>query len=392
MVDQLTRFTIACPLRSMSAEETAQKFVRNVIYRYGLVDAILTDRGSNFISDLFKNVYKLLGIKQLLSSGYHPQTSGVVERQNKTIAQLLRAALANENLSTWDQVVEPLVFLFNTTKHRSTGFTSYFLLFGREANVNFHAFERNRPFYGDTIPFNEYLPRILSIAHRATREAILKSQTKQNQYRAAKETPVHFNPGDFVLVRRTSFPKGQPQKLFSKFVGPFKVLKFIPPGNLTIESQKGLPLRLHADRVILYKPPVRPNADNNVQKLIPKKEETSKIAPPPVNTEEPIIWNDDDFIQLPANNPNNQPVHPNVSPVSVNNTPVRRSNRLLGRPVRNLPNVMQRPLEWAHRVVNRLSPLSAQHSPANTPEHSPNLSNFSTPLSGNGVDEVDAVL
>ena len=99
MVDQLTRFTIACPLRSMSAEETAKKFVTNVIYRYGLVDAILTDRGSNFISELFKNVCKLLGIKQLLSSGYHPQTSGVVERQNKTIAQLLRAALANENLN-----------------------------------------------------------------------------------------------------------------------------------------------------------------------------------------------------------------------------------------------------------------------------------------------------
>ena len=375
IVDHLTRFTIACPMKGTSAEETAQLFVSHVIYKYGIVDSILTDRGSNFTSQLFKHVCKILGITQLLTTSYHLQANGLVERTNRSIAQLLRASLGNADLSTWDDLLDPLVFLFNTTKNRTTGFTPYFLLYGREANVNFHDFECTRPFYGETLPYNEFLPRILTKAHKAAREAIRKGQEQQKVYRAPRESIVSFKPGDLVLVKRERFPIGQPHKLFSRYVGPFKVLKFVPPGNLTIESKKRTPLRIHSDRVIPYKPLDTSDATLPSKTLSQSTDSPTKpvSTPDPVtapsiikplsNSHEPeIIWNDSDAFPI-RTQPVNIPTAVTPPPPGAirhehvpNTTPLRRSQRIRGNPANALPHIMNRPIEWANRLAQRMSP------------------------------------
>ena len=85
---------------------------------------ILTDQGSN----LFANICKLLRIKRIKTSPYHPQTNGSLERKHRVLVEYLRCYIL-EDQTDWDKWIPYATFLFNTTPHSSTGFTTNELLF-----------------------------------------------------------------------------------------------------------------------------------------------------------------------------------------------------------------------------------------------------------------------
>lgn len=70
--------------------------------RVGFPREIVTDQGTNFMSELLKQVYKLLGIRRVQTTPYHPQTDGLTERFNQTLKQMLRK-FVNDTGSDWDQ-------------------------------------------------------------------------------------------------------------------------------------------------------------------------------------------------------------------------------------------------------------------------------------------------
>ena len=306
-VDYLTRYTIAIPMKSLSAKETADKFVRHVIYKYGNVEKLVSDNGRNFIAEVFRNVCSLLRVTQVFTSIYHPQSNATVERFNKTIGQLLRATLNDTGLNEWDRLLPALVFLYNTTTHRSTNETPHFLLFGREANVNF-TFEAPPTSYQEELPYAEYLKRLFPIIHAAAKTQLQKSQALQRKYRAKIERPVSYKPGDKVLVKRTAFPPGQPHKLYSKYVGPFTVTNFRPPGNLTISDDKHKLIKIHSDRCIPFSPREFEPPENTKPTLSqPTVQLSSHWRPPPVTEEEPT------YITLPGS-PTSASHHTAVAP------------------------------------------------------------------------------
>ena len=67
---------------NQTSETIAKLLVEHVIARHGVLEQLLSDRGSNFLSDLVLNICKLLDIKKINTSGYHPQTDGLVEKTN----------------------------------------------------------------------------------------------------------------------------------------------------------------------------------------------------------------------------------------------------------------------------------------------------------------------
>jgi transposase InsO family protein len=78
--DDLSKFLIAVPLAEQSADEVARAFVDNVIFIYGAPRTILSDCGSQFLSETFKGVCKLLGIGRTQTTSWHPQSNGSNER------------------------------------------------------------------------------------------------------------------------------------------------------------------------------------------------------------------------------------------------------------------------------------------------------------------------
>ena len=78
----LTKYLIAIPLPNIKALTIADALAKHVICRFGAPRAILSDRGTSFLSEIFENMMKIFKIHHLTTSGYHPQTNGSLERSH----------------------------------------------------------------------------------------------------------------------------------------------------------------------------------------------------------------------------------------------------------------------------------------------------------------------
>jgi len=77
---------------------------------------------------------KLLKIKKLKTTAYHPQTNRALERTHRVLVEYRRCYIL-EDQSDWDKWLPYTTFVFNTTPHNNTGFTPHELLFGRKPNL-----------------------------------------------------------------------------------------------------------------------------------------------------------------------------------------------------------------------------------------------------------------
>ena len=93
--DYATRYPEAVPLRNITAPKVAEVLI-DLFSRHGVPEEILTDQGTNFTSALLGELYRLIGVKALRTSPYHPQTDGLVERFNCTLKSMLRKTLEGE--------------------------------------------------------------------------------------------------------------------------------------------------------------------------------------------------------------------------------------------------------------------------------------------------------
>jgi transposase InsO family protein len=82
--DDLSKYLMAVPIPQQDAETIAKAFVLNVVLKFGAPAQILTDQGSNFLSDLFRNVCRLLRIKKVQTTAFHPESNGTLERSQST--------------------------------------------------------------------------------------------------------------------------------------------------------------------------------------------------------------------------------------------------------------------------------------------------------------------
>ena len=128
--DYATRYPEAIPLKSIDAEHVAEKLVE-LFARVGIPREILTDQGSNFMSQLLVELYLLLHVKPIRTSPYHPQTDGLVERFNQTLKSMLRKATAIDG-KDWDKLISYLLFAYREVPQASTGFSPFELLYGRD--------------------------------------------------------------------------------------------------------------------------------------------------------------------------------------------------------------------------------------------------------------------
>ena len=76
--------------------------------RLGFPSEILTDMGSQFTSAVMKEVSRLLSIKMLTTSPYHPCCNGLVEKFNGTLKSILRK-ICTENPKDWDRFIPALL-------------------------------------------------------------------------------------------------------------------------------------------------------------------------------------------------------------------------------------------------------------------------------------------
>lgn len=87
--EYLTKWVEAFPVPSIEAPVIARLPVDEIFTRHGAPRTLLSDRGSNFLSPLVTEVCRLLNTKKVNTTAYHPQTDGLVESFNNTLAEAI---------------------------------------------------------------------------------------------------------------------------------------------------------------------------------------------------------------------------------------------------------------------------------------------------------------
>ncbi len=217
--DYATRYPEAIALPNIKASRIAKELVK-LFTRVGIPEEILTDQGTNFMSTLLQELYRLLNISRIRTSPYHPQTDGLVEKFNGTLKAMMRK-FTSKNQKDWDEYLPYLLFAYREAPQESTGFSPFELLYGRRVRG---ALDVLREMW--TEEETEKTTEVTHLVQMRERLAemtgvvkanLLKAQQKQKKAYDKKVTPQTFKEGDKVLVL---LPARQ-NKLQLQWEGPY---------------------------------------------------------------------------------------------------------------------------------------------------------------------------
>lgn len=236
--DAFTKYPEAIPIPDQSAKTIAEKFITDIICKHGTPSKLITDQGTNFLSELFKEICQLLNIKKIQTTAYHPQSNGIVERSHRTLMNYL-SHYVNKEQTDWDTWVPFALFAYRSTPHSTTGFSPFLMVHGREpelpSELKFNE-ERSIPVNYSKDDYVEDVARRLTAVFQLARENIIKRKDKSKTYYDKKSLLKSFSPDELILVHDDTVKRGRFKKLKRPWIGPYKVLDKLSDVNYLIKK------------------------------------------------------------------------------------------------------------------------------------------------------------
>lgn len=147
----------------------ARAFYEEIVARFCIPKLLVTDNGTNFTSKLFSETCKLLGVKKIHITAYHPQANGSLERSHRPLAEYLRSFVDNDD-RCWDQWLRQAMHVHNNTVHTATKLTPTKSLYGFEFQMPTNLKRTPTPLYND-----EDYPKLLKLQLQKTHELARKN-------------------------------------------------------------------------------------------------------------------------------------------------------------------------------------------------------------------------
>ena len=241
VVDHFTRYAQAYATKDKSGKTAARYLYNDFILRFGFPEKIHHDQGGEFENELFHHLERAADITHSRTTPYHPEGNGKAERFNRTLLSMLRT-LPETYKTHWRDHLPKVVHAYNSCKHDATGYSPFFLLFGRSPrlpidlafNINKHSSQKDYPSY-----VKQWRSAMQEAYRTAFTHAAKSASQSKEQYDKKARGVAHY-PGDRVLVRNSE--KGGPGKIRSYWEDKvYKVLSRLHETGpvYTIEPEKG---------------------------------------------------------------------------------------------------------------------------------------------------------
>ena len=231
--DYATRYPEDMALRKVDAGSVAEQLIQ-LFSRVGIPREILSDQGTNFMSQLLRELYNLLNIRPIRTSPYHSQTDGLVERFNKTLKALLRK-LVNKEGYDWDRLLPYVLFAYWEVPQSTTGFSPFELLYSREVRGPLDVLKEeceaekrsDESVVSHILAIRERMEEMTEIVSANLKEAQQRQKTWYDQTARERES----EPGEEVLVLLPT----SSNKLLADWQGPYCVIRKVGKANYEID-------------------------------------------------------------------------------------------------------------------------------------------------------------
>lgn len=254
--DIVSKYVVAKCLKEATEISTAAALVKKIICQHSIMQRLISDRGTNFVSNMIMEVYKMLQLRKVNTTAWHPQGNGQTEQFNRPLADMLAIYVDGTYGAEWDEQVAFAIFAYNVSVHEATKFSPYFLMYGREprfpnkwamGTTNINAVGG----YGSLA--EEYEHRF-KFALGVAKDNIQLAHHKMEVRGASTKKAVTYRVGDRVwLFVRQRTEDDMSSKLKLPWQGPYEVIKQVTPNVVSLRGLGGrLGQNVHVNRLKLY--------------------------------------------------------------------------------------------------------------------------------------------
>ena len=225
--DHFSKYVVAYVVKDQTARTTAETLRNGYFWLFGAPAYLVSDQGKAFTGHIITHLCDLYGVQKLRTSPYHAQTNGQVEHMNQTIIRMI-SKLEEDRKACWSEHLLELLLAYNATRSTVTGYSPYYLLFGRRSRIPVdYLFPtlRDSPHQTKMEVSVAAMQKRLKEAFAVARHLTSEEAAKQCCYYDRKAGAVALQPGDVVMVRTDGF------------VGKRKVKDQWEDGGFIIESQ-----------------------------------------------------------------------------------------------------------------------------------------------------------
>uniref|UniRef100_A0A914QGA1 Integrase catalytic domain-containing protein n=1 Tax=Panagrolaimus davidi TaxID=227884 RepID=A0A914QGA1_9BILA len=244
---------------NQTARTVAQHFIDHVLTKHGAVNKVTTDNGKQFVCSIFKELAEIYGFTHRTTTPYHQSSNGQVEKQNLTIANMLRGTLASGG-EEWPELLQMVLFAFNTSVQTSIKQSPFFVLHGREPRLPSDVTLQlpKKAVYADVSTFTQDLLINIQTAWRIVKENIgqLQEEYASQADTSRKAVEGKYTIGQLVL-HKVHVTK---HKFAAKFKGPYRIIFMQRPNVILRElAPEAVPFKTHMNMIKpFYDPYVLP--------------------------------------------------------------------------------------------------------------------------------------
>lgn len=241
ITDRLSKGVILEPCEDTRAETVAKIFIRGFYRHHGIPRAIVSDRGTQFVGQLWKRICTLLQIARRLSTAYHPETDGSTERMNQTIEAYIRI-FTNYDQDDWVGLLPYAELAINNRDAASTKVSPFFLMHGYHIEpVKFTNDEPMPTGVQSPIQQADDIVRKLKQATDWAQAAMAVAQQSQEEAanRTRQQAPA-FKVGDKVWLDLRNIRTKRPCKKLDTKYAKFSVIERISSHSYRLDTPPGI--------------------------------------------------------------------------------------------------------------------------------------------------------
>ena len=205
-----------------SAEETCDHLIFVWIARHCCPITIQSDFGKAFVGDLLKELMKWSQVAKAYSITYHPQTNGLVGRQNRTLVSMLRV-YCSRYMDDWDMHLPQAIGAYNSTEHSTTGI--FLIDLEKTFPLTFFSPEYEGKETAPQTYVRDVIRRQLElndVCRKNTQQAQIRQKRRFDERNADAKV---YSVGDFVWVFQDLVPPKGTKKMLKKWRAHFRSLK-----------------------------------------------------------------------------------------------------------------------------------------------------------------------